>query len=313
MLCGVLAHKHRGGIAAGLVFAVFLWGGNNTGVKYLVGYWPPVWVGGSRFLCAGLLMMALLRWTRWLGPHTPPTAEQRARLWWRGGLSLALYIIAFNWANRLTQASHVALYLGAAPVWALLLEGRRGMSVSSLVTRYLAAALALSGVVTLFAPTLVSRGGGSIAGELLGLSCSMLWTLYGRQCRVLGVNMTGAEMSAHTMWRAGVLLMPVALMEAFSRGLPWKPELLAVQSYCILAGGVVAFALWNNALRHWKTSEVYLFNNLIPLSTTLWAHFVLGEEVTPTFWMAMVLIISGVVIGQANWQKILGKRWMPEE
>jgi drug/metabolite transporter (DMT)-like permease len=86
-----------------------------------------------------------------------------------------------------------------------------------------------------------------------------------------------------------------------------------VQVYCIIAGGVVAFALWTNALRHWKTSEVYLFNNLIPLSTMTWAHFCLGETVTPTFWLAMALIISGVLIGQANWQKVFNGRWLPAE
>jgi drug/metabolite transporter (DMT)-like permease len=32
----------------------------------------------------------------------------------------------------------------------------------------------------------------------------------------------------------------------------------------------------------------------------LWAHFTLGEPMTPTFWIAMILIVSGVVIGQAN-------------
>ncbi|HTI97815.1 MAG TPA: DMT family transporter, partial [Dongiaceae bacterium] len=81
------------------------------------------------------------------------------------------------------------------------------------------------------------------------------------------------------------------------------PKLLAVQLYCITAGGVVAFALWNNALRHWPTSQVLLFNNLIPLSTMSWAHFCLGEAVTPTFWTAMILIVLGVALGQTDWRK----------
>jgi len=64
---------------------------------------------------------------------------------------------------------------------------------------------------------------------------------------------------------------------------------------------VVAFGIWNVALRHWPTSKVYLFNNLIPLSTMTWAHFTLGEAVTTTFWLAMALIVAGVVLGQGNW------------
>ena len=47
-----------------------------------------------------------------------------------------------------------------------------------------------------------------------------------------------------------------------------------------------------------------LFNNFIPLSTTAWAHFTLGEPITSTFCAAMVLIIAGVVLGQMDWSKI---------
>ena len=70
-----------------------------------------------------------------------------------------------------------------------------------------------------------------------------------------------------------------------------------------------AWVRWRFALRHWRTSQVVLFNNLIPLSTMTWAYFVLQEPVTPTFWMAMILIVLGVLLGQADWTKIFG---MPE-
>jgi len=308
----VFASRSKSAIAAGLVFAVFLWGGNNTGVKFLVKSWPPIWVGGTRFLCAGLLMLGVLRWTDWLGRALPLSADLRRQLWWRTGLSLAVYIVAFNWAVQLTAVSHVALYLGAAPVWALLWEGWTGLDRKELLKRYAAALLALLGVVILFWPTLKSAQG-SLPGELLGLVCSVLWANYGRQCRILGAQIPSAEITAHTMWRAGVLLLPLALLEAGARGVPWNAKLALVQLYCIVAGGVMAFALWNNALRHWKTSEVYLFNNLIPLSTMLWAHFCLGEPMTPTIWLAMAFIVAGVLIGQTNWQRVLGRDWLPEE
>ena len=84
---------------------------------------------------------------------------------------------------------------------------------------------------------------------------------------------------------------------------------LGVLAFCIVFGGVIPYALWNNALRHWRTSQVVLFNNFLPLSTMTWAHFCLQEPVTSTFWAAMVLIVAGVLLGQANWTKIFG---MPE-
>ena len=259
-------------------------------------------------------MFVLLRRTRWLGRNEVLPPGMKRRLWWRGGLSLAAYVAAFNLALRFTSASHVALYLAASPVWALMWEGKKGFTRSELLKRYSAAALALLGVVVLFLPVLKTADVRTLPGELLGLTASLLWTNYGRQCRALGATLSGALISAHTMWRAGVLLLPFALIELAGHPIHWwEPKNFLVQLYCIVGGGVLAFALWNNGLRHWKTSEVYLFNNLIPLSTMLWAHFCLGEPVTRTFCFSMVLIVSGVVIGQAKWQQIFGRLWLPAD
>ena len=103
------------------------------------------------------------------------------------------------------------------------------------------------------------------------------------------------------------------MLEASKQPPRWSPTLLAIQGYCVIAGGILAFALWNHALSHWKTSEVYLFNNLIPLSTALWAHFCLREMLSATFWPAMVLIVAGVLAGQTEWRRLLGKNWLPVE
>ncbi len=270
-----------------------------------------MFVGCTRFICAGLILLALFRWTNWFGTQTHLSNDLKKQLWWRGGLTLALYIVAFNVALTMTSVSHVALYLGASPVWALLWEGKPDKSWKTF-QRYFAAALALGGVIVLFWPAL-KTGSGPLLGEIIALSGSVLWTNYGRQCRVFGQQMSGAEVSAYTFWRAGVLVAPVALFEIAMKPLVWRTDLVLIQTFCILASGVVAFALWNNALRYWKTSKVYLFNNLIPISTMAWAHLFLDEQITRTFWIAMTLIVTGVLIGQTNWQRIFGKRWLPVE
>ena len=74
-----------------------------------VGAWPPVFTGATRFLFAGLILLAVLRVTKWLGEFQPLTPAQRRQLWLRGGFSLAAYTVVFCWALKLTAASHVAL------------------------------------------------------------------------------------------------------------------------------------------------------------------------------------------------------------
>ena len=124
--------------------------------------------------------------------------------------------------------------------------------------------------------------------------------------RFLSVQLSGTEVAAHTMWMSGVLLLPFGVVEIGMHGLPINAASLGVLVFCIVCGGVIPYALWNDALRRWRTSQVMLFNNLIPLSTMSWAYFFLHEPVTPTFWVAMILIVAGVIIGQTDWSKIAG-------
>lgn len=296
--------KNNAVVAGSLLFTVFLWGGNNAGTKWLVAAWPPIWTGSIRFLLAGAVLLAVLRYTSWLGEYRTPAADLRRQLWLYGGLTLALYIVAFNWALRLTSASHVALYLGASPVWSLLWEERPRRSWAS-AKRYGAALLAVAGVLVLLWPALRTAKP-DLLGEFSGLACSVLWAYFSRQMRFLTVQLSGTEVAAHTMWMSGVLLLPFGLVEIATRGLPVNPECLGVLAFCVVFGGVIPYALWNDALRRWRTSRVMLFNNLIPLSTMTWAHFFLHEPVTPTFWAAMILIVAGVIIGQTDWSKISG-------
>lgn len=284
------------------MLAVTLWGGTNVGTKWLVGFWPPIFTGSTRFFFAGLLLLLVMRWTPWLGALTPRSREVNRSLWWRGGLSLALYTAVFNYALRFTSASHVALYLGTAPVWALLWEAyAEGARINW--SRWMAALLAVSGVVVLLWPSLVgSSFHVSLPGELLGIIASVLWTNYGWQSRKFSAGLHSVEISAHTMWRAGLLLLPIALGEVMPRRLPVTASLLGVQSFCILAGGALAYALWNRALTHWPTGRVLLFNNLIPVTTMLWAYFCLGEPITPTFLGALGLIGAGVLLGQGKFR-----------
>jgi drug/metabolite transporter (DMT)-like permease len=300
----VLEKKNNSLIAGSLLLVVIMWGGNNVGTKWLVATWPLFWTGATRFLVAGFFLLAILRFTNWLGKSAPLAPGSYRQLWIRGGFSLAAYIVVFAWALRLTAASHVALYIGASPIWALLLEERPKWNWSGM-RRYGAALLAVSGVLVLFWPVLATGKHTSLLGELCGLLASITWANYNHQSRFLSAKIPGFEIAANAMWMAGVWLLPLGLIEVAVYGISLDARHLGVQSLCILFGGVVPYALWNSALRHWRTSQVMLFNNFIPLTTTAWACLILHEPITSTFCAAMALIVAGVALGQADWSKIL--------
>ncbi len=297
----MLEKKNDLAIGGGLLLAVTLWGGNNAGTKWLLGSWPPIATGSTRFLAAGFILLAGVRFFAPAAREKFPAGVWRS-LWLRGGLSLAAYILFYALAMRRVPVSHIALYLGASPVWALLWEGRPRWNLSS-AQRYGAALLALAGVFILFWPAL-RHGQSDVFGEFLGLLASFTWANFSRQSRRLAANVNGVTVAAHSMWMAGVWLLPFGIYEIATRGIILDAPHLGVQTFCILFGSVVPYAFWNSALHHWRTSRVMLFNNFIPLTTTLWAYFLLHEPITPTFCAAMVLIVTAVLIGQMNWQKV---------
>ena len=98
-------------------------------------------------------------------------------------------------------------------------------------------------------------------------------------------------------------MLPFVAWE-FTRELPrLESHLIGWQFFSIFAGTIVGLGILNNALRYWPTSRALLFNNLIPIFTMLWAWFCLKERMTPAFWLAMMLVITGVIIGLAPWRK----------
>jgi drug/metabolite transporter (DMT)-like permease len=159
-------------------------------------------------------------------------------------------------------------------------------------------------VLVLFWPALKTADT-NLTGELFALASSLLWANYNHQSRLLAAHINGVSVAAHSMWMSGVWLLPVGMIELLRHGAVMDARHVGVQAFCIIFGGVIPYALWNSALRYWRTSQVMLFNNFIPVTTTTWAYLALGEPITSTFCAAMILIATGVAIGQADWAKIL--------
>ena len=47
--------------------------------------------------------------------------------------------------------------------------------------------------------------------------------------------------------------------------------------------------------------------------TVFWSWLFFGDPVTPNVWLALILIVGAVGISQANWEKLLSRRWRPPE
>lgn len=258
-------------------------------------------------------MLILLKYTPWFGSYKKLNARQLSFFRWKGGLSFALYCIVFTEALNYIPASHVALYLGISPLWGLAWEGRPTLTLST-AKKYVAAILAVAGVTILFLPSL--KGSDQHApwyGELLGLFTGFWWTFYAKLNQGMTEELSGAEITAHGMWQSSFWLAPLMVWELFYKKISYTPMVFAAQAYAVLGGGVAAYLCWYTALRYWSTSRVLLFYNLIAPSTMIWAYLCIGERLSSTFGIAMVLVGSGILILEWNNVKALLERGVPLE
>ncbi|HAV64392.1 MAG TPA: hypothetical protein DCY13_18740 [Verrucomicrobiales bacterium] len=172
--------------------------------------------------------------------------------------------------------------------------------------------LAIAGAMVLFWPSL-RLGGDQWLGEATGLASSLLWAVFGHLSRGLTPHISSVELTAHSMWRAGVWMIPLTIWEVETVGVVLRLDASLIFLYSVLGPGIFSFALWSNALMHWPTSKVYLYNNIIPMWTVFWTWLFFREPVTANVWIALTLIVSGVILATTNWKRLLGPRWLPPE
>src|SRR2546425_8662424 len=110
----------------GLVIAAFaaiylIWGSTYLGIRFAVETIPPFLLGGVRFLLAGAILYA---WLRFKGVPNPSIVH------WRnaaivGGLLLGVGNGGVNWAEQKLVSSLTALLIAITPLWFVLLDWLR--------------------------------------------------------------------------------------------------------------------------------------------------------------------------------------------
>src|SRR5256885_13700002 len=109
-----------------LVLAAFaaiylIWGSTYLGIRYAVETIPPFLLGGARFLLAGGILYA---WLRFKGVCNPIAFH------WRnaaivGGLLLGVGNGGGNWAGQKLASRLTALLIAVTPLWVVLLDWLR--------------------------------------------------------------------------------------------------------------------------------------------------------------------------------------------
>ena len=128
----------------------------------------------------------------------------------------------------------------------------------------------------------------------LALNAAVLWGLYSNLTRRLSRGVEGSAAPLYLL-ATGVVLMLSGL--AVPHEAPaWTPRAVVELFFMAAGPGMLAYVLWDIAMRRGHMILVTAMSYAIPLLSTLISCLLLGVRMGPTLWAACGLVIGGAVL-----------------
>ncbi|MGB6215161.1 drug/metabolite exporter YedA [Pseudomonas mandelii] len=277
-------------------FALYvIWGSTYLVIRIGVAYWPPLLLAGIRFVIAGSLMYAFLRWR---GAPAPTWAQ-----WKAAGIIGILLLTCGNGAVSVAEhmgvASGVAaLAVATVPLFTLLCGYFWGARNTRL--EWAGIVLGLIGIAML---NLGSNLQSSPLGAALLVFAAASWAFGSVWSKQLPLPQ-GAMASAVEMLVGGVaLLIGSALSGEHLQAMP-PIEGWAALAYLTFFGSIIAFNAYMYLLKNVRPAAATSYAYVNPAVAVLLGIVFAGETIGIEEALAMLVIISAVVlIGLPQWRR----------
>jgi len=268
-------------------FALYvIWGSTYFAIRIGVGSWPPLMMAGVRFMLAGGVLFA---WVKFRG-QANPTRREVAGAALLGLLMPAIGNGLVTMAETEVSSGIAALMVATVPLFTTLFA--RLMGQRSQVKEWLALALGFCGIGIL---NLGANLSASPRGAVLLLLACAGWAL-GSALGKRVPQPKGLMSSAVMMLTGGAeLLLGSVLYGERLSAMPSTAGWLALL-YLVVFGSIIAY-----------TAYLYLLSNVSPAAATSYAYVnpviavllgmsLLGEHVGVQEWCGMAVIVSAVLL-----------------
>jgi len=269
------------------------WSLQQISLKAVAGQASPMLMVALRSLLALLLLAALMAWR----------GEAPRRASWQAGLVagalFGLEYLLVAQALKLTQASHVVIYLYTAPLFAALGLHWRLPAERLAALQWLGILLAFGGIAMAFLGgqhAAGAAGGMAALGDLLALLGGAAWgaTTVTIRCSALAAA-PATETLLYQLLGAFALLLPGAWL---SGQWQFQPSALvwAHFGFQSLVVSFASFLTWCWLLRRYLASQLGVFAFLTPLFGVLLGVWLLGEALDPGFIAGSGLVLAGIAL-----------------
>jgi drug/metabolite transporter (DMT)-like permease len=273
-----------------LLMLATLWGASYTFIKIGVATIPPVTLIAARTVIAGALLLAVLRLRR---IRLPTDATTWKHLAVQACLNSVLPFTLIAWAETRIDAGLAAILNSTTPIFAFLITWAITRHEAVTARKLFGTVMGLGGICLIIGVGALTRLGQDIWGQLAMVVASLSYgaaAIYGQNFKHLDsmVPATGS------MLCGAIMLVPLGLVVDQPWTLtPSNDSLLALLGLSVLSTAL-AFTIYFRLVRTLgsvgTTSQAYL---RIPIGVGIGVVF-LGESLSPTMWIGLVLVLAGV-------------------
>jgi len=276
-----------------LVLLSAIWGVTFPAMKIALQGFPPILLGGFRFILAGIIVtfFAILRKERFIA-HS---RGSRFLLTFYA-LALALQIILLLIGIQYTSANRCAIFFNTAPFWVLLLAIFFLPYENLTLNKWIGAALAFIGIAVMFVGREGNNTRDSLLGDVLVLGAAVTW---GVRIIVLKYFPKTVGIMTIQVWQfsiAGFLLTVLGFsMEKVSE-IHLDFSVVAAFLYLAIMSNVAGFLLWTHLVQKEVATRVSPFMFLTPVFGVLASAALLKEVITGYLLAGLFLVGSGIHI-----------------
>jgi drug/metabolite transporter (DMT)-like permease len=277
-----------------------VWGTTYLGIAIALETVPPMLLTATRFVIAGVIMLAIARIR---GERIPRDLRTLANLALVGILLVAVGNLAVVWAEQWVPSGLAALLVATAPFWMSIIEMFRKTGERLSLQSGIGMAVGFLGVALLVSPG-ISGGTGSKwgTGFLLGALAiqvgGICWQLGSAHAKYNVAHVAPVVSAALQMLFGGLVVGIAGFAIGEAPRYTLNPRTFAALAYLTVFGSILAYSAYVFALAHLRTSVTSLYAYVNPVVAVFLGWLVLSEPLTTLSVVAMIVILAGVALVQ---------------
>lgn len=264
-----------------------VWGSTYLAIKYALISFPPFFQMGTRFLFAGLVLMA---WMRWRGAAWPNARE------WRNALVVGTLMLGGGMGG--TALAEVTV--GSGLVVAFIAVVPLMIAALNLFWRIVPGRLEVAGIAVGLAGVLMLTQGAGFKASPAGLAAITIacvaWSLGSVLSQRTLPLAPGASGFASEMICGGVVLLVLSAVAGERPAWPPQPIAAAAWFYLVVFGSLIAFNAYMVLLARAPAGLASSYTFVNPVIAMLLGVAVAGEVVSGYEWAAAGVVLAGVVL-----------------